>query len=131
MKGLLYVVLPAALLVAAIFFTLQGLQAPPEPVAPAAEQPRYAVTGAQWLRLGVTGEPEFRAEAATIDYYADGTARLRAIGMDALGGFDSPWHVRAPQGEAPPRARRCTGGWACRPSRSARSANGWCSCSTW
>lgn len=113
MRALLYVVLPAALVIAAIFFSWQGLQAPPpDAVAGVAEQPRYAVTGAQWLRLGVTGEPEFRAEAAAIDYYADGSARLRAISLDALGGYDSPWRIEAPQGEAPPRARRLllTGG---------------------
>lgn len=113
MRALPYVVLPAALLIAAIFFTLQGLQSPsPEALAPAAEQPRYAVTGAQWLRLGVSGAPELRAEAAAIDYFADGTTRLRAVGLDALGGFDSPWRVQAPAGEAPPRSRRLllTGG---------------------
>lgn len=113
MRALLYVFLPAALLIAAIFFSWQGLQAPPpQAVKPDAEQPRYAVTGAHWVRLGVSGEPEFRAQAAAIDYYADGSAKLRTIGIDALGGYDSPWHLQAPLGEAPPRARRLrlTGG---------------------
>jgi len=113
MKALLYFLLPAALLLAAIFFAWQGLQAPaPEAVAATVEQPRYAVAGAQWLRLGVNGEPEFRAEAAAIDYYADGSAKLRTITIDALGGYDSPWRLQAPTGEAPPRARRLllTGG---------------------
>lgn len=104
---LLYVAAPLALLVAALLFTWQGLQAPPAGrAAPEQEPPRYAVTGAQWLRLGVKGQPEFRAQAATIDYYADGSAKLRAIEIDALGGFESPWHLQAPSGEAPPRARR-------------------------
>ena len=113
MRAFLYVVLPAALLIAAIFFTWQGLQAPPpEAVKPDAEQPRYAVTGAEWVRLGVTGEPEFRAQAEAIDYFADGSAKLRTIGIDALGGYDSPWRLQAPRGEAPPRSRRLllTGG---------------------
>lgn len=113
MRAGLYVFLPAALLLAAIFFTWQGLQAPaPEAAAAAAEQPRYAVTGAQWLRLGVNGEPEFRADAGAIDYYADGSAKMRAITIDALGGYESPWRLEAPAGEAPPRARRLqlTGG---------------------
>jgi LPS export ABC transporter protein LptC len=112
-SALLYIGVPAALVIAAIYFTWQGLQSPPpEVVAAQKELPRYAVTGAAWTRLGVTGEPEFRARAAAIDYYADGSAQLRAIGIDALGGYDSPWHLRAPAGEAPPRARRLrlTGG---------------------
>lgn len=107
MRSLLYVVLPAALVAAALLFTWQGLQAPPAGAPAAArEPPRYAVTGAHWLRLGVQGEPEFRATAAGIDYYADGSAQLRDIGLDALGGHASPWELRAPSGEAPPRSRR-------------------------
>jgi LPS export ABC transporter protein LptC len=111
--ALLYVLLPATLLIAAIYFTWQGFQSPPvEAVRPDAEQPRYAVTGAQWVRLGVSGTPEFRAQAAAIDYYADGSAKLRTIAIDSLGGHESPWRLEAPFGEAPPRARRLllTGG---------------------
>lgn len=109
----LYVLAPAALLIAALFFTWQGFQeSPTAAVAAAPELPRYAVTGARWLRLGSQGQPEFRAQAAAIDYYADGTAKLRAITVDSLGGYESPWHVEAPMGEAPPRERRIllTGG---------------------
>ena len=111
--ALLYVVLPAALVIAAVYLSWRGLQAPPpEVVAAQKELPRYAVTHAQWTRLGVSGEPEFRASAEAIDYYADGSARARAVGLDALGGHDSPWLLRAPAGEAPPRSRRLllTGG---------------------
>ena len=104
---LLYLAVPAVLVLAALFFTWQGFQAPlPGATTPEKDPPRYAVTGAQWVRLGVTGEPEFRAQAANIDYYADGSAKLRPLRIDALGGFESPWHVQAPMGEAPPRARR-------------------------
>lgn len=113
MRAFIYAFLPATLLLAAIWFTWQGLQAPPpEVVAAQKELPRYAVTGAEWTRLGVSGAPEFRARAAAIDYYADGSAQLRTIGIDALGGHESPWQLRAPAGEAPPRARRLllTGG---------------------
>lgn len=111
--ALLYVALPAGLVLAAVFFSWQGLQTPPvEVVAAQRELPRYAVTGAQWTRLGVSGEPEFRARAEAIDYYADGSARARVIGLDALGGYDSPWQVAAPAGEAPAHSRRLllTGG---------------------
>jgi LPS export ABC transporter protein LptC len=112
-KTLLYAVLPLALLAGAVALIWQGLRTPPpEPSGPAQEQPRFAVTGARWLRLGAGGQPEFRAQAAAIDYYADGSARLRAVGLDALGGHESPWHLEAPAGESPPRARRfqLTGG---------------------
>lgn len=103
----LYILGAALLLVAALFFAWQGLQAPPsEARAEAPEPPRYAVTGAEWVRLGSRGEPEFRAQAAAIDYYADGTVKLRTITVDALGGHGSPWHVEAPAGEAPPQERR-------------------------
>lgn len=103
----LYVLAPIALLAAALFFTWQGFQAPPAETATVQpEPPRYSVTGAQWLRLGRLGEPEFRAEAASVDYFADGTVRLHTISVDALGGYESPWHVEAPLGEAPPRERR-------------------------
>jgi LPS export ABC transporter protein LptC len=103
----LYLALPAALLLAALYFAWQGLQGPQSAArAPAEEPPRYAVTGAQWVRLGRQGAPEFRAEAAAIDYYADDSAKLRDIRLDALGGYASPWHIVAPAGEAPPRERR-------------------------
>jgi LPS export ABC transporter protein LptC len=107
MKTLLYILLPAALLAAGLFLAWEGLQPPPpEAAARTEEPPRYAVGGAHWVRLGVQGEPEFRAQAEAIDYYADGSAKLRNIELDALGGYDSPWQIRAPQGEVPPRSRR-------------------------
>ncbi|HUR40360.1 MAG TPA: LPS export ABC transporter periplasmic protein LptC [Verrucomicrobiae bacterium] len=112
-RALLTVGVPAALALGATFLSWRSLQAPvPEAVAPAAEAPRYAVTGAQWLRLGPGGQPEFRASAASIDYFADGSAKLRTIRLDALGGYDSPWRIEAPAGEAPPNTRKLqlTGG---------------------
>jgi LPS export ABC transporter protein LptC len=106
-RALLYVVLPAALIIAASLFTWQGLQTPPEPAAvAAAETPRYAVTGALWVRLDREGNPEFRARAASVDYYADESAQLRTIALDALGGAESPWHLEAPEAQSPPHERR-------------------------
>lgn len=108
-----YLALPAFLVGAGAYLAWQGLQAPPaETSASASVPPRHAVTGAVWVRLGSNGEPEFRAGAAGIDYYADGSATLHDIELDALGGHASPWHVAAPAGEVPPRERRLllTGG---------------------
>lgn len=103
----LHVLAPAALLLAALFFAWRGFQPPPrESAGVQPEPPRHSVTGAQWLRLGSLGQPELRARAAAIDYFADGSMKLRTITVDTLGGAASPWHVEAPAGEVPPRERR-------------------------
>jgi len=110
---ILVLLVPAALLAAVLIFTLYGFQEPePAAVAPAEEPPRYAATGVQWLRLGREGEPEFRAEADTLDYYADESVVMKKVRLDALGGYSSPWHIEAPRGTAPPRERqlRLSGG---------------------
>jgi LPS export ABC transporter protein LptC len=109
----LYVLVPVALVAGAALLSLRGFQdRAPEAPAPAAEPPRYAATGVEWLRLGRGGEPEFRARAAALDYFADESITMRDVKLDALGGFSSPWHVEAPRANAPPRERRLrlTGG---------------------
>jgi len=104
---ILYLLVPAALVAAALIFTFYGFQEPAEVTPrPAQEPPRYAITGVQWLRLGREGEPEFRVEAETLDVYADESVEMRKVRLDALGGYDSPWHLDAPRGQAPPRERR-------------------------
>lgn len=104
---ILYLLVPAALLIGVLLYTWQGF---PEdahaPVAPAQEPPRYAATGVQWLRLGRDGDPEFRAEADTFDYYADDSVVMHQVRLDALGGYSSPWRLEAPRGQVPPRERR-------------------------
>lgn len=112
MGRLLFGALAAVLAIVALFVAGPDLQAPAEP-APAAERvPRYEVTGAQWTRLGARGEPEFRAQAATIHWYADDSAELSDLRIDALGGSASPWQLQAPAGQAPAGQRRLhlTGG---------------------
>lgn len=104
---ILYLLVPATLLTAALIFTFYGFQEIAETAAaPAQEPPRYAATGVQWLRLGSLGEPEFRAEAETLDYYADESVVMKQVRIDALGGYNSPWHLEAPRGQAPPHERR-------------------------
>ena len=104
---ILYLLVPAALLAAALIFTIYGFQeSEPAAAAPAAEPPRYALTGVQWLRLGRDGDPEFRAEAESLDYYADESVQMKKVRLDALGGYSSPWHIEAPRGSAPPRERK-------------------------
>ena len=106
MRIVLFLLVPLAL-VAAVLMFMPGLREPAQaPAARAAEPPRYAVTGVEWLRLGSDGEPEFRARAATLDYFADESVRMSEVQLDALGGYDSPWRVAAPRGNAPPRERR-------------------------
>ena len=72
MLRIVYLLIPAALITAALIFTFYSFEEAPEAAAaPSAEPPRYAATGVQWLRLGSDGQPEFRVEAATFDYFAD------------------------------------------------------------
>jgi LPS export ABC transporter protein LptC len=109
----LFLLVPIALVAVALAFTWQGFQeAAPAAAAPQAEPPRYAMTGAQWLRLSRDGEPEFRAQARTLDYYADESVVMTDITLDSLGGYRSPWHIEAPTGRSPPRERsiRLSGG---------------------
>ena len=104
---IVWLLIAAALLAAALIFTFYGFEEAPEAVAaPSVEPPRYAATGVQWLRLGSEGQPEFRVEAATFDYYADESVKLTRVRLDALGGYSSPWHIEAPRGSAPPRERQ-------------------------
>lgn len=104
---ILYLLVSAALLIGVLLYTWQHFpEAEPAPVAPAQEPPRYAATGVQWLRLGREGDPEFRAEADTLDYYADDSVVMHQVRLDALGGYSSPWRLEAPQGQVPPRERR-------------------------
>ena len=107
MRALFYVILPAALLIGALYFTWEGFASAPSAAQLAAsELPRYAATGARWLRLNRQGEPEFRAHAATVDYYADESAHMHLVSLDALGGAESPWHLEAPEARSPPHERR-------------------------
>lgn len=109
----LILLVPALLAVASLVFFLggNGETAAPERTLDA-KPPRYQVIGAEWTRLGVGGQPEFRARAEKIDYFADDSARLHGLTLDALGGAKSPWTLSAPSGRSPPREKRLelTGG---------------------
>ncbi len=91
-----------------------GLWLARQPESPAAETiasrpasvPRYALTGVNWLRYDSKGKPQFRAQAAQIDFYDDTSAKLQTLSLDALGGLDSPWRFNAPSGYLPPRQKR-------------------------
>jgi len=102
---ILLLLVPVALIIGALLLSFHEEPAR-APAAPTQEPPRYSVTDAHWLRLGSDGEPEFRAQAASMDYFADESVKLREVKLDALGGYSSPWHVEAPRGSAPPRERR-------------------------
>ena len=108
-----YLAIVVLLVAAGLYLALQGLRTPPpEGGGKPAEPPRYAITNAQWVRLGAQGEPEFRATAAGIDVFADESMELHDLRLDTLGGTASPWNVKAPAGSAPPHERRLllTGG---------------------
>lgn len=85
----------------------ERLGAPATEAAPSpGPLPRYSVTNADWVRLDARGEPELRARAATLDYYADESLQMRSLTLDALGGTRSPWTLTAPRGRVPPHERR-------------------------
>lgn len=77
-----------------------------ESVVTAEVLPRYALVNAEWLRLDARGEPELRAHAETIDYYADDSVKMKTLTLDALGGTESPWTLTAPRGRVPAHERR-------------------------
>lgn len=104
---ILYLLVPLAIVAAALALTWRGQQEPAaSAAAPTTEPPRYAVTGVEWLRLGADGAPEFRARAATLDYFADESVTMQDVRLDALGGYGTPWRLEAPRGSAPARERR-------------------------
>lgn len=85
----------------------RGLIAPqPVPAAAGPELPRYALSGAEWVRFDARGQPEMRARAGALDYYADASVQLRELTLDHLGGEGSPWTLSAPRGEVPAGERR-------------------------
>lgn len=92
---------------AALAVMSERLQEPvAAPVAATVELPRYSVTGAEWVRLDAGGNPEMRARAAVIEYFADDSARLKDLTLDSLGGSTSPWKMQSPTGRVPPHERR-------------------------
>lgn len=108
MKRQLAWLLPLALVVALGFWIARQPEAPGSASAgaPPAAMPRYALTGVNWLRLDSKGQPQFRAQAAQIDFYDDDSARLQTLSLDALGGLDSPWRFNSPSGFVPPGQKR-------------------------
>lgn len=67
---------------------------------------RYELTQVRWQRLNDAGQIEFRAQAVRLRQYRDDSAELSELQLDALGGLDSPWRVRAPSGTVPSREQR-------------------------
>ena len=108
----LLLLVPVAVVVFALMLSWRTDEAAQAAALRAEEPPRYAIRDVTWVRLGTDGEPEFRARAAALDYFADDSIKMSAVTLDALGGLRSPWHVEAPRGNAPPRERRLrlTGG---------------------
>src|SRR5687768_15616534 len=103
---ILFLLVPAAVVVAALLLSWRTDESAQAAALRAEEPPRYSIKDVTWLRLGTDGEPEFRARAESLDYFADDSVKMTAVTLDALGGLRSPWHVEAPRGSAPPRERR-------------------------
>jgi LPS export ABC transporter protein LptC len=101
MRRLLFT-LPIVLAVALLVLSWRGEETAPGPINPAVDaQPRYQVADARWIRYDEHGQPEFEANAESIEYFDDESARLASIEMHSLGGASSPWRISAPEGFAP------------------------------
>jgi LPS export ABC transporter protein LptC len=100
-------VLPILAVLGVLFATWRGATPITAPVTvTTAGQPRYTLSGARWTRYDEQGQASFAAQAQTIDYYNDESARLHEVELRGLGGIGSPWQIKAPLGIAPAHARR-------------------------
>lgn len=91
---------------AAALLTLRNFQRAELAAADAAQTPpRYTLTQVQWTRLNESGEPEYIANARSIDYYDDHSAHLDQPDIVAFGGKGSPWRLTAPEGRTPANSR--------------------------
>ncbi|NGY05818.1 LPS export ABC transporter periplasmic protein LptC [Solimonas terrae] len=68
--------------------------------------PTYVADQATWVRYGVDGTPQVRAQAERIDYYDDRSIAMTAVVVDRLGGTQGHWHLEAARGSVPPDAQR-------------------------
>lgn len=90
----------------AVQFSLRTTPAAVETAEAGERPPRYELQQVRWRRMGEDGQIEFRAQAARLRQYGDDSAELSELQLDALGGVDSPWRVRAPSGTVPRQQKR-------------------------
>lgn len=110
----------AAVVLIALALSLAGLEQPAGPQAPAESQPRYYLKDVQLERYDAAGNPLVQAQAQSVQYFDDASARLKDLSVSGLGGPGAPWSAAAPAGLAPPGERRMrlygpvtgTGHWA-------------------
>ena len=74
--------------------------------APTAQTPRYTVKNAEWTHLNARGEMEFRMTAARGYTYDDHSARFENLELRRFVAGQSPWRIRAPQGDVPAQEDR-------------------------
>lgn len=89
-----------------VHYALRGSDAPLESTGSGERPPRYELNNVRWKRMDENGRLEFRAHAAQLRQYHDDAAELTGLQLDALGGLDSPWQIRAPSGTVPSRQKR-------------------------
>lgn len=95
------------LTVGAALLTLNNYQRASQhvPTAETRQLPRYTLRDAHWTRLDAEGAPQYVAQAQSIEYYDDESARLRQPHVSAFGGSSSPWTLQAPAGSTPANSR--------------------------
>lgn len=74
--------------------------------APTAQTPRYTVKNAEWTHLNTHGELEFRMTADRARAYDDHSAHFDNIVVHRFTAGQSPWQIRAPQGDIPAQEDR-------------------------
>jgi LPS export ABC transporter protein LptC len=97
----LVLLLPAAVMVAAAWMTLQGFRAPGAVAEEIHNDARYELQNAEWTRYSDDGQVDLRAHAERIDYYDDRSMRLTAVALDRLGGENGRWQLQAAEGQVP------------------------------
>lgn len=90
-----------ALALAALSWSLRGLEENAGTVAKTAAPPRYTAKQAQWTHLDAQGVAAFHLTADTVEYYDDRSATLSNVVMDRFHAGQSPWRLTAPQGTIP------------------------------
>lgn len=92
---------------AAALLTLRNFQRAGLPQNEDAQQtpPRYTLNQVEWTRLDQNGQPEYIAQAQSIEYFDDRSAHLIQPDVIAFGGKGSPWRMTAPEGRTPANSR--------------------------
>lgn len=105
LRGLLTLAF-VALALAALSWSLRGLEETNTAETKTGPEPRYTAKQVQWTHLDAQGAAVFHLSADTVEYYDDRSATMSAVVMDRFHAGQSPWRLTAPQGTIPAQQSR-------------------------